>query len=174
MANFLTVGNIVNTQGLKGELRVMSQTDFPEERFKVGAKLFIETKTEKIPVTIKTHRLHKNFQLVSFVDYPSINDVEKYKGTRLVVDASELSDDDLAEDEFYYHEIIGLEVIDENGQNLGKVSEILETGANDVWTVKKPGRKDWYLPYIDQVVKEIDLDHGVVKIEMMEGLIDED
>ena len=174
MTEYLNVGKIVNTQGLKGEVRILSQTDFPEERFAKGETLvlFMDEKKPGVELTVASHRVVKNFDVVSFVDHPSINDVEKFKGGLLKVDAEDLAD--LYDDEYYYHEIIGLTVIDEQGRNLGKVTDIMETGANDVWTIARPGKKDWLLPYVAHVVKKIDLEKGEVHIELMEGLIDED
>lgn len=175
MTEFLTVGKVVNTQGLKGEVRVMSQTDFPEERFKKGSQLTLfQERLAPVELVVASHRLHKNFHLLSFVDHPSINDVEKYKGGTLKVAAEALPKEELADDEFYYHEIVGLKVISETGENLGTVKEIFTTGANDVWVVARPQQKDWYLPYIDEVVEDIDLNKGEVHIQLMEGLLDED
>lgn len=78
---------------------------------------------------------------------------------------------DLAEDEFYYHEIVGLDVIDNaTGQVLGKVAEIMELPANDVWVVKAKGQDDLFIPYIENVVTEIDLDAGVAKVDMLEEI----
>ncbi|MFK4565550.1 ribosome maturation factor RimM [Enterococcus sp. UD-01] len=173
MTDYLNVGKIVNTQGLKGEVRVISQTDFPELRYKKGAVLTLfQDKKEPVALTIKTHRKHKNFDIVSFEDHPSINDVEKYRDGILKVAKENLTE--LPEDEFYYHEIIGLTVLDENGQELGKIKEILSPGANDVWVVQRPKKKDALLPYIDSVVKSIDLEKGQVLVEIPEGLIDDE
>lgn len=78
---------------------------------------------------------------------------------------------DLAEDEFYYHEIVGLDVIDNaTGKVLGKVAEIMELPANDVWVVKAKGQDDLFIPYIENVVTEIDLDAGVAKVDMLEEI----
>ena len=74
----------------------------------------------------------------------------------------------------YYHEIIGLSVIDEKDEVIGKVQEILSPGANDVWVVKRPGKKDFLLPYIEPVVKEINVAEGFVKVELLEGLMDDE
>jgi 16S rRNA processing protein RimM len=173
VTDYLNVGKIVNTQGLKGEVRVISQTDFPELRYKKGAVLTLfQDKKEPVALTIKTHRKHKNFDIVSFEDHPSINDVEKYRDGILKVAKENLTE--LPEDEFYYHEIIGLTVLDENGQELGKIKEILSPGANDVWVVQRPKKKDALLPYIDSVVKSIDLEKGQVLVEIPEGLIDDE
>ena len=80
---------------------------------------------------------------------------------------------ELEEQEFYYHEIIGLDVFTEEGESLGVIDEILPLGANDVWVVKQKGKKDLLLPYIADVVKEVDLDKGLVRITLLEGMLDE-
>lgn len=78
---------------------------------------------------------------------------------------------DLADDEYYYHEIVGLDVVDNaTGKTLGKVAEIMELPANDVWVVKAKGQDDIFLPYIENVVTEIDLDAGVAKVNMLEEI----
>ncbi|WP_165003389.1 MULTISPECIES: ribosome maturation factor RimM [unclassified Enterococcus] len=173
MTEYLNVGKIVNTQGIKGEVRVISTTDFPEERYKKGTvlTLFQEGKAP-VELTVRSHRKHKNFDLLSFEGHPSINDVEKYRDGILKVSKDESVE--LEENEFYYHEIIGLKVIEEDGSELGKVKEILSPGANDVWVVQRPKKEDVLLPYIASVVKEVDLDAGIVHVEIPEGLIDDE
>lgn len=173
MTEYLNVGKIVNTQGLKGEVRVISQTDFPELRYKKGTILTLfQEKKEPVELTIKSHRKHKNFDIVTFEGHFSINDVEKYRDGILKVSKEKLTD--LPENEFYYHQIIGLSVIDENDQELGKIKEILSPGANDVWVVQRPKKKDVLIPYIESVVQSIDLENGVVHVEIPEGLIDDE
>jgi 16S rRNA processing protein RimM len=169
--DYYNVGKIVNTQGIKGEVRVISQTDFTEERYKKGNTLYLfQDKKAPIELVIKSHRKHKNFDILSFENHPNINDVEKYRDGILRVPAEDLHD--LAENEFYYHEIIGLKVVTIDGEELGKIKEILSPGANDVWVVQRVGKKDALIPYIESVVKEINLDTQTVTIELMEGLID--
>ncbi|MEI5992683.1 ribosome maturation factor RimM [Candidatus Enterococcus mansonii] len=173
MTEYLNVGKIVNTQGLKGEVRVISQTDFPELRYKKGSVLTLfQEKKAPIELTIRTHRKHKNFDIVTFEDHFSINDVEKYREGILKVSKDDLGE--LSKDEFYYHEIIGLTVIDEKETELGKIKEILSPGANDVWVVQRPKKKDILIPYIESVVKSIDLENGMVRVEIPEGLIDDE
>ncbi|MBL1228433.1 ribosome maturation factor RimM [Enterococcus sp. BWB1-3] len=173
MTEYLNVGKIVNTQGIKGEVRVISQTDFPELRYKKGAMLTLFQDGKKpIELVIKSHRKHKNFDIVSFEDHSNINDVEKYRDGILKIAKDQIGE--LEEDEFYYHEIIGLKVIDEEGNELGKVKEILSPGANDVWVVQRVKKKDLLLPYIESVVKKVDLDNGEIIVEIPEGLIDDE
>ncbi len=171
--NYFKVGKIVNTQGLQGELRVLSVTDFADERFKKGSQLsiFSEQGEHLLDVEVASHRKQKNFDIVKFKGLYHINDVEKYKGTVLKVAETNLSE--LAEDEFYYHEIIGLDVY-EDEVFIGKISEILQPGANDVWVVKRKGKKDLLLPYIPPVVLNVDVEGKRVDVSLMEGLDDED
>lgn len=174
MTEYLNVGKIVNTQGLKGEVRVISQTDFPELRYKKGTTLTLfQDNKEPIELVIKSHRKHKNFDIISFEEHPSINDVEKYRDGCLKVAKDTLTE--LPKDEFYYHEIIGLTVIDEETkEEIGKIKEILSPGANDVWVVQRVKKKDVLLPYIGSVVKLVDKENGFVEVEIPEGLIDDE
>ncbi|HET7577865.1 MAG TPA: ribosome maturation factor RimM [Bacillales bacterium] len=172
MAEWLDVGKITKPHGLKGEVRVLATTDFPDERFAEGNMLYLQRGKGEAPtpLVIETRRRHKQFELLRFEGYPNINDVESWKGARLKVPEDELVS--LEEDEFYYHEIIGCLVVTEEGEELGKIKEIIETGANDVWVVKRTGGKDLLIPFIDEVVKEINVDEKLVKIHVMEGLFE--
>ncbi len=168
---WFNVGTIVNTHGIKGEVRVTSKTDFPDERYEVGTELAVFMPKSKTPiyVTVTSHRKHKNFDLLMFEGYPNINDVEKFRDAVIKVSEKELTE--LEENEYYYHEILGCRVITDEGEDIGKVTDILETGANDVWTVTPEEGKPHYIPYIEDVVKEIDIDKKVINIELMDGLL---
>ena len=170
--NYFNVGKIVNTQGLQGEMRVLSVTDFAEERFKKGNTLPLFDKKDQfvMDVEIASHRKVKNFDIIKFKGMYHINAIEKFRDFSLKVAEEDLSD--LEEGEFYYHEIIGLEVY-ENDVLLGTIKEILQPGANDVWVVKRKGKRDLLLPYIPPVVLGIDIEQGRVDVEIPEGLDDE-
>ena len=170
--NYFNVGKIVNTQGLQGEMRVLSVTDFAEERFKKGNKLALFDKKDQfvMDVEIASHRKAKNFDIIKFKGMYHINDIEKFRDFSLKVAEKDLTD--LEDGEFYYHEIIGLEVY-ENDVLLGTIKEILQPGANDVWVVKRKGKRDLLLPYIPPVVLGIDIEQGRVDVEIPEGLDDE-
>ena len=171
MENYLAVGKIVNTQGLKGEVRVISVTDFANERYKKGALLTIfQDGKETVEVTVKSHRKHKNFDLLTFENHPRIEDVEIYKGSELKVSKEHIQE--LEGEDYYYHQIIGLSVVTDEGEELGEIKEILSPGANDVWVVKGKAKKDILLPYIDDVVKDVNLEEGRVVVSIMEGLLD--
>jgi 16S rRNA processing protein RimM len=170
MEKWFNVGKIVNTQGLKGEVRVISRTDFPEERYKVGnvLYLFMPKSNSPIELTVKSHRTHKNFELLTFEGFENINEVEKFREGILKVPESKLSK--LDEGEFYFHEIIGCLVATTKGEEIGEITEILSPGANDVWVIKSKTGKEILIPYIDEVVKKVDSKEKVILIEPMEGL----
>lgn len=165
------VGRIVNTHGINGEIRVLSTTDFPEERFKEGSKLYVYPKNKKpLPVVITTQRKHKNFYLLSFEDYPTVESVEEFKDGLLKVRKDQQGK--LPENEYYLHEIVGLTVVDESGKKLGKIKEVLMPGANDVWVVSRLNKSDLLLPYTEEVILDVDLKNEIVTAHLLEGLED--
>ncbi|MFD1067600.1 ribosome maturation factor RimM [Oceanobacillus locisalsi] len=165
----LKIGKIVNTHGVRGEVKLLRITDF-EERFIPGNEVIIVSDDGDIPLTIASHRIHKGFDLLTFEGYTNLNEVEKWKGLHLYIDKKQAAE--LEEHAYYYHEIIGCKVETTEGETLGSVKEILSPGANDVWVVQRPGQKDLLLPYIEDVVKKVDVTSGVISVELMEGLLD--
>lgn len=166
----VTVGKVVNSHGIRGELKIVPETDFPE-RFDVGNSLIIvDSQNKQTPVTVKTSRLHKNVFIVLFSQFSNINDVEKFKGSLLKIEAKDQKP--LEEGEYYYHEIIGCKVITEDEQELGLISEILTPGANDVWVVSLPKGKQLLLPVIDDVILKVDIPNKTIRIHLMEGLLE--
>nr|WP_163971203.1 ribosome maturation factor RimM [Oceanobacillus halotolerans] len=170
MEKMFNIGKIVNTHGVRGEVKVLRITDF-EDRFNVGNTMYIaKDKDQPIPVEVVSHRIHKGFDLLQFKGIENINDVESFKGAFLKVAEDQLNE--LEEDAYYYHEIIGSAVYLTNGEELGTIKEILSPGANDVWVVNRKEGKDVLIPYIEDVVKEVDVTNQKVVIEPMEGLLD--
>lgn len=156
MQKWFNVGKIVNTHGIKGEARVISKTDFAEERYKPGNKLYLfmpDTKGDPIELIVKTHRTHKSFDLLTFEGYENINEIEKMKGGILKISEDQLGD--LEEDEFYYHEIIGCTVETLDGAEVGKIKEILSPGANDVWVIKAKGGKEILIPILKMLLRKL-------------------
>lgn len=170
---FYTVGKIVNTHGIRGDLKVLPQTDFAETRFAAGSMLFMvnEETGEAREVKVISSREQKNVYLLKLDGFNNINEVEKFKGWSLKI--SESQQGELEEGEYYYHEIIGCSVVTEDGEELGKISEILSPGANDVWVVDRPkGKgKQLLLPVIDDVVLDVNVADKLVTVRLMEGLI---
>lgn len=167
---YYNVGKLVNTHGLKGEVRIISITDFANERYQKGQTLALLKDGQWLKdVVVGSHRKHKNFDIITFENHPSINDVEKYKGCMLAIDEQYLTD--LEEDTYYYHEIIGLEVF-VGDEFVGKVKEILELGSNDVWVVQRQKQKDALIPFINDVVLSVDIENKRVQVAPVEGLLD--
>jgi len=168
---WFTVGTIANTHGLKGELKIVSQTDFPEQRFSPGSRLtMMDPELKKqIEVEVATSRNMKNTYIVKFKAWSNINEVEKFKGWLLKVDKDQRIE--LSEHEFYYNEIVGCTVVSDEGKELGVIQEILSPGANDVWVVQPATGKAVYIPYIEDVVKQVDIQNKRVIVHIMEGLI---
>lgn len=168
---WLSVGKVVNTHGIRGELKVVSQTDFMEERFAVGNELILlnAEMTQQIPVTVQSSRIHKEMIIVKLKGYDNINEVEKYKGWSLKVTKDNLVE--LEEGEYYQHQIIGCRVVTDEGEELGVISEILVPGANDVWVVNQPKGKQVLIPVIDDVLLNVDVANKLVTVRLMEGLI---
>lgn len=165
--DLINVGYISGFHGLKGEVKIKSTTDFAADRFKVGNKLYLNKDDELIEVTIKSQREHKNINLVSFEGMESLNDVEKYKGYSLKVTKDMLFD--LEEDEFYHFDLIGLDVLTNTGESLGKVSSIMETGANDIFVIKTK-EQEILIPFVTAIVDRVDLDKKTITLFDVEGL----
>lgn len=178
MERLIRVGSLVNTQGIRGEVRVISHTDFPEKRFRKGSRLLLVHPQfpEPVELVVESARTHKNFYLLKFAGHPSIDDVEIYKGGELKVRESDLPP--LPEGSHYIHQLIGCRVVTEEGTDLGELKEILQPGANDVYVVRpEKGSglnkgKDILLPAIPDCVKQVDLDEKRIVVHLMEGLID--
>ncbi|PLR97298.1 ribosome maturation factor RimM [Bacillus sp. T33-2] len=171
MEKWFNVGKIVNTHGIRGEVRVISRTDFADERYQPGNTLylFMPGSDEPLELTVNSHRTHKSFNLLTFEGYDNVNQVEKMKGGILKITESQQGE--LEEDEFYFHQIIGCFVKTIDGTEVGKVTEILTPGANDVWVVKNEAGKEILIPYIEDVVKKVDVNEKVIVIDPMEGLL---
>ncbi|GGF80522.1 ribosome maturation factor RimM [Paenibacillus albidus] len=169
----LTVGKLVNTHGIRGEIKVLSHTDFPEVRFAPGKKLMVipADGAPKFEVIVDSSREHKGMYIVKLQGYTNINQIEKYKGSLLKVPSDDLVE--LPENEYYFHHIVGCEVFTEENpeQPLGTIKEILQPGANDVWVVKPATGPDILIPVINEVVLDVDTKAKKIKVHLMEGLL---
>ncbi|WP_310550325.1 ribosome maturation factor RimM [Paenibacillus glufosinatiresistens] len=168
----LTVGKMVNTHGIRGEIKVLSRTDFPEVRFAPGSKLLISPETGgRLEVTVESAREHKGMYIVKLEGVTDINQIEKYKGSLVQVHGDNRVE--LPENEYYFDEIIGCTVVTDEVENreLGVIREILTPGANDVWVVKPPKGPDILIPVIHDVVVDVDIASKRIKVHLMEGLL---
>jgi len=174
-ATLVRVAQVVNTHGVRGEVRVRLLTDFPEVRFAPGKQLYLEMKgaqrTAFRPLTVERSRPHKKGWLLKFADYDSINEVEGWKGA--ILKAPEGDELPLAEGEYLFRDIIGCQVFTLDDRHLGEVREILRPGANDVWVIRS-GKKEILIPYIEDVVKQIDVSNRRIVIDPLPGLLEDE
>ncbi|BBB93216.1 MAG TPA: ribosome maturation factor RimM [Methylomusa anaerophila] len=148
-----SIGKIVAPHGVRGDVRIIPLTDFPE-RFQDLKTVYVEDSTRKVEV--KSVRYHKQFILLKFVGYNTMNDVEQFRGKLLKVPREELMI--LPAGHYYVFDIIGLKVYEESGDYLGTITDVLETGSNDVYVIEKEeNQKPILIPALKKVVKRIDI-----------------
>lgn len=165
MDNYIDVGQIVNTHGLRGEVKVNPRTDMPEV-FEIFDKLCTDDGKE---YKVKGVRYQKSCVLLKLSGVEDVDMAERMKGKVLYAERSLF--EDLPEDTYLVADIVGLEVKDENTV-YGKISDVITTGSNDVYEVRPPVGKNIYIPAIKDVIKEISIEGGYVLIEMPKGLLD--
>lgn len=163
----LKIGKVLGTHALKGELKIRSYSDFNDQRFVIGNKLYLNNIED--PFIIKTARIHKGNYLVSFEGLQDINLVEKYVGS-IVYGLKE--DVVLEDDEYFYDDLIGCKV-KENDQVIGTVESIYFNGAQDILNVKTT-KKTIAIPYVDAFIVDEDIENKVIEVQLIKGMYDED
>lgn len=166
---YLDSGKIVGTHGIKGEVRIEPWCDSPEFlcAFK---KLYLDEKGQTF-IEVKS-RPHKNITLAKIKGVDSIEEAEKYRGKVVYINRADIT---LDEGVNFVQDLIGLEVKDaENGTVYGKLTDVLRTGANDVYEITDSNNKKYLAPVIDEVVEEINVDGGFVLIHPMKGIFDDE
>lgn len=170
MENLLEVGKIVNTHGLRGEVKVVPWTDSPEV-FSDLSYVYIKIKNEYKKLNVVGVKYQKSNVVVKFGEYNDINEILPYKNFVLYADRSELGE--LPEGVYYIVDLIGLSVYTEDGEFVGEIADVFNAGSSDIYDVKRAGKKNLLLPVIDDVVKNVDIKGGKVIVNIMEGLDDE-
>lgn len=157
------VAQIVNTHGIRGDLKLKILTDFVDERFAKGHHVYIRYQNRDIEMIVHGHRSHKGFELVSFKDYLDINLVEKYKGCYIY----DFKDENLLdEDEYYISDLIGCEVFN-RGEFIGKVTDIQLLPHHDILVVE--GDREYKIPYVEAFVVDEDIDNKRIDVNLIEG-----
>lgn len=168
MEQYLRVGVIASTHGLKGEVKVFPTTDEPE-RFRKLKKVFLDTGKEYMPLKIKSVKFFKNQVILKFDEFQDINEVEKYRGKDLLIDREQALP--LAENENFIVDLINMDVYDEEEQRLGTLTDVLQTGANDVYVVETEEGKEILLPAIPSCILEVDVEAAKMIVRIPEGLL---
>lgn len=169
MDNLLRVGVISSTHGIRGEVKVFPTTD-DVNRFKKLKEVILDTGREHINLEIENVKFFKQFAIVKFKGIDNINDIEKYKGKDLLVTRDNAVK--LEKDEYFIYDILGSKVISDEGVELGTLTEILSTGANDVYVVLTEDKKEILLPSIKECILDVNVEEKIIKVHVMEGLID--
>ncbi len=162
--NFICIGEIVNTHGIKGEVRIISDFKYKKEVLKKDFKVYIGK--EKKEEVINTYRVHKIYDMVTFKNIIDINDVLEYKGSNVYIKREDLKIDGILDED-----IIGLDVYS-NNKKIGKLKEIIKSKAHDILVVKN-NEKKYLIPYINEFIDKIELDNKKIYIKEIEGLLDE-
>ena len=169
MEKLLRVGVITSTHGVRGEVKVFPTTDDPQ-RFKKLKKVIMDTGKTQMELEVQSVKFFKNMVILKFKEFDNINDVEKYKNADLMVTREHAVK--LGPGEYFIADLIGLQGVSDEGEDLGELTDVIQTGANDVYVFTKLGEADLLVPKIPDCVKEIDLEKGTVLIHLLPGLRD--
>ena len=168
MEQFFQVGIISSTHGIRGEVKVFPTTD-DVKRFKKNTELLLDTRKDgRIPLKVSQVKFFKQFVILKFEGFDSINDIEKYKGCSLFVSRDNAVS--LHKDEYFIADLIGIKVYDEDDTYIGELKEVYETGANDVYIIARDNAEDLLIPAIKQCILDVDVAEGVMKVHLLEGL----
>lgn len=170
MEEMLRVGVISSTHGVKGEVKVYPTTDDPE-RFKQLKEVIVDTKKEQLPLAVQQVRFFKNMVILKFKGYDTINDIEKYKGCDLLIHRSQAIP--LNPGEYFISDLIGLTVFTDDGRELGRLKDVMQTGANDVYVVELPSGREVLIPAIKPCILDVNLEAGQMKVHLLDGLLEE-
>ncbi len=164
---YVSAGTITSTHGIRGEVKVYPTVDDPDRFSSFGKVLLSNGKTE-VEAEIEKVKYFKNLVIVKFRGIDDINDVMKYRRWNILVTREDAAD--LQEGQYFEVDILGLRVITDDDREIGKITEILHTGANDVYTVKGESGKEILIPAIQQCILDVNLENGIMKVHLLNGM----
>lgn len=167
MEQFLQVGVISSTHGIRGEVKVFPTTD-DLSRFKKLKKVLLDTGRERLELNVLSVRFFKQFVIVKFREFDNINDVEQYRGKSLLVPRGNAVK--LEKDEYYIADLIDMEVYTDEGR-FGVLKDVMQTGANEVYIIDSDEHGEVLVPAIRQCILDVDVENNRMKIQLMEGLV---
>ena len=162
--NYIYIGDIVNTHGIKGELKIISHFKYKNNVFIKGTPIYIGKNKEK--QVINSYRKHKIFDMITLLGFNNINEALKYKGEPVYIDKNEIKIDGILNED-----LIDMDVYSDDSF-IGKVTDILNNGVYDILVIEKENNKN-LVPNINEFIKNIDLENKKIQINMIEGLINE-
>ncbi|MBS6195015.1 MAG: 16S rRNA processing protein RimM [Clostridiales bacterium] len=169
MEQLLQVGVISSTHGIRGEVKVFPTTD-DANRFKKLKDVILDTGREQKPLKIEGVKFFKQFVILKFKDIDNINDIEKYKGKSLYVTREQAVK--LEKDEYFIADLIDMQVFLEDGTAFGVLTDVMQTGANDVYCIQNEEHGEVLVPAIGECILDVDVEAGKMTIHLMPGLID--
>lgn len=169
MEDTLRVGVISSTHGVRGEVKVYPTTD-DVNRFKILKEVILDTGKEHKILEIEHVKFFKNMAILKFKGYDTINDIEIYKGKDLLVTRDNAVK--LEPGENFIVDLLGLSVVTDEGEAFGKLVDVLQTGANDVYVVETAEGREVLLPAIPSCVLDVNLETGIITVHILEGLLD--
>lgn len=169
MEELFRVGVISNTHGIRGEVKVYPTTD-NVRRFDDLKEVILDTGKEQLNLHVTSVTYFKNMVILKFKEFDNINDIIPYKGMDLLVTRENAIP--LEDGEYYIADIIGSKVITDEDKILGTLTDVLQTGANDVYVVKTKDGKEVLLPSIEECILDRDIENKIVKVHIMKGLLD--
>lgn len=168
MEEFLEIGQIVNTYGIKGFAKVVPYTD-NIERFTQLKSIYIENKNKLEEFLIEEVKYNKNLVLLKLKGIETIEQIEKYKNCYIKIPRKDSIP--LEENQFFIVDLLGLDVYTIKNELLGKIEDIYPTGSNDIYVVKDEKGKQILLPAIEDVIKNVDIKNRKITVELIDGLI---
>lgn len=169
MQDMLRVGVVTTTHGIAGEVKVFPTTDDPK-RFKKLKKVLLDTGRGMQELEIVQVKFFKNLVILKFRDHNKIEDVMAFKGHDLLVTRDNAVK--LDEDENFICDLIGMQVYDEEGNCLGELTDVLQTGANDVYEVELTDGREVLIPAIKQCILDVDVENNKMIVHLLEGLLE--
>lgn len=167
MEDLLQVGVVTTTHGVRGEVKVFPTTD-DSARFKKLKNVILDMGREKLDMEITSVKFFKNLVILKFKGYDNINDVERFRQAKLLVTRDNAVE--LAENEYFIADLIGLKASSDEGEELGEITDVLQTGANDVYVISKEGTPDLLVPAIKDCVVNVDVENGTIVLHLLDGL----
>ena len=169
MDDFLQVGVITSTHGVRGEVKVFPTTDDPA-RFKKLKQVILDDGKQKIDLEIASVKFFKNMVILKFKGIDNINDVEQYRRAQILVTRENAVP--LAENEYFIADLIGLAAKSDEGEDLGIIEDVLQTGANDVYVIRTPQKEEILVPAIKECIINVNLEQNEMLIHLLPGLRD--
>ena len=161
MEDTLRVGVISSTHGVRGEVKVYPTTD-DVNRFKKLKTVILDTGREQMTLSIESVKFFKNMVILKFKEFNNINEIEKYKGKDLLI----------RRDQNFITDLIGLKVVTDEGKEFGTLTDVLQTGANDVYVIESLEGKEYLFPAIPQCILDVNLESQMVTVHILDGLLD--